>query len=108
VVGSSATLGTNTAFQGTIIAYSSITMTTGASLTNGRAMALNAAVTLDSNSITNPGTGSGGGGGGNGNGNGHGKHHKHKKDKHDKHDGDDDHGHGDGDHHDGDDDHGDD
>jgi len=86
VVGSSATLGTNTAFQGTIIAYSSITMTTGASLTNGRAMALNAAVTLDSNSITNAGAGTGGGGGGNG----HGKHHKHKhdkKDKHDKHDG---------------------
>jgi hypothetical protein len=99
-VGSSATLGTNTAFQGTIIAYSSITMTTGSSLTNGRAMALNGAVTLDSNSITNPGGG---------NGNGHGKHHKHHKHgKHGGHDGDDDHGDGDRDHHDGDGDHGDD
>lgn len=97
-VGSSATLGTNTAFQGTIIAYSSITMTTGTSLTNGRAMALNGAVTLDSNSITNPGGG-----------NGHGKHHKHHKHhKHGGHDGDDDHGDGDRDHHDGDGDHGDD
>lgn len=100
LVGSSATLGTNTAFQGTIIAYSSITMTTGSSLTNGRAMALNGAVTLDSNSITNPGAGGSGGG------NGHGKHHKHHK--HGGHDGDDDHGDRDRDHHEGDGDHGDD
>ena len=95
VVGSSATLGTNTAFQGTIIAYASITMTTGASLTNGRAMALTAAVTLDSNSITNPGGGTGGGGGGHGKDCKDGKHGKDCKDgKHGKkrgHDRDDDH-----------------
>jgi hypothetical protein len=51
-VGSSATLGTNTDFIGTIIADQSATLETGASL-NGRVMALNAAVTLDSNFIFN-------------------------------------------------------
>ena len=50
-VGSSATLGTGTAFYGTIIADQSITFNTGASLTNGRALAVNGAVTLDSNNI---------------------------------------------------------
>jgi hypothetical protein len=59
-IGSSATLGTNTAFQGTIIANTSITMTTGSSILNGRAMALNGAVTLDTNRITTPAGGSGG------------------------------------------------
>ena len=59
-VGSSATLGTNTAFQGTIIANTSITMTTGSSIVNGRAMALNGAVTMDTNRITTPAGGSGG------------------------------------------------
>jgi hypothetical protein len=52
-VGSSATLGTNSAFQGTIIALQSITMDTGATLT-GRLLARNGAVTLDSNIITAP------------------------------------------------------
>ena len=52
-VGSSATLGTNTAFEGTIIANESITMNTSATL-NGRALALTAAVTLDTNTITVP------------------------------------------------------
>jgi hypothetical protein len=65
-IGSSATLGTNTAFQGTLIAYSSITLTTGTSIANGRAMALNGAVTMDSNVITVP-VASGRGRGGNGN-----------------------------------------
>lgn len=51
-VGSSATLGTNTDFIGTIIADQSATLTTGASL-DGRVIALNAAVTLDSNEIFN-------------------------------------------------------
>jgi hypothetical protein len=51
-VGSSATLGTNTDFVGTIIADQSATLTTGASL-EGRVIALNAAVTLDSNYIFN-------------------------------------------------------
>jgi len=52
-VGSSATLGTTTAFQGDILALASITMTTNATL-NGRALARNGAVTLDSNTITPP------------------------------------------------------
>jgi hypothetical protein len=51
-VGSSATLGTGTAFEGNILAYSSITMDTGASLLDGSALASNGAVTLDDNSIT--------------------------------------------------------
>lgn len=49
-VGSSATLGTNTAFTGNILALTSITMNTGASL-NGRALAQTGAVTLDSNIV---------------------------------------------------------
>lgn len=51
-VGSSATFGTSTQFAGTIIALASDTLTTSASLT-GRVFALNGAVTLDSNRITN-------------------------------------------------------
>ncbi len=51
-VGSSATLGTNTAFQGNILALTDITLNTGASL-NGRALARNGAVTMDTNEITN-------------------------------------------------------
>ena len=50
-VGSSATLGTYSAFKGTIMAYASITIATGATL-DGRALAQNAAVTLDSNTVT--------------------------------------------------------
>ncbi|MHB8601753.1 MAG: ice-binding family protein [Nitrosotalea sp.] len=50
-VGSSATLGTGSVFKGTIIAYSSITATTNA-LVDGRLIALNGAVTLDTNHIT--------------------------------------------------------
>jgi hypothetical protein len=49
-VGSSATLGTNSSFSGNILALTSITLTTGASLT-GRTLARNGAVTLDSNTI---------------------------------------------------------
>jgi type VI secretion system secreted protein VgrG len=52
-VGSSATLGTNTSFVGTIMAQASVTMTTGATL-EGRALARTAAVTLDTNVITEP------------------------------------------------------
>jgi hypothetical protein len=52
-VGSSATLGTNSSFQGTIMALQSITLDTGASLT-GRALARNGAVTLDSSTVTAP------------------------------------------------------
>ncbi len=50
-VGSSATLGTGTSFQGNILALASITLTTGVTL-NGRAIALTEAVTLDSNAIS--------------------------------------------------------
>jgi hypothetical protein len=52
-VGSSATLGTNTIFQGTIMAQASITLTTGAAL-NGRALARTGAVTLDNNAVVVP------------------------------------------------------
>src|ERR1700674_3253589 len=50
-VGSSATLGTYSAFKGTVMAYASITIATGATL-DGRALAQHAAVTLDSNAVT--------------------------------------------------------
>ncbi|HEY5111207.1 MAG TPA: ice-binding family protein [Acidimicrobiales bacterium] len=53
-VGSSATLGTGTSFQGTILAVSAITLTTGATVT-GRLLA-QGAVTLDTNSVTVPST----------------------------------------------------
>ena len=52
-VGSSATLGTNTAFEGHILAYASITLNTGASMIDGSALAMYGAVTLDTNRITN-------------------------------------------------------
>jgi hypothetical protein len=52
-VGSSATLGTNTIFQGTIMALASITGTTGATL-NGRALARTGAITFDSNPVNVP------------------------------------------------------
>jgi len=50
-VGSSATLGTNSVFAGNIMALTSITITTGVNL-EGRALARNGAVTLDSDVIT--------------------------------------------------------
>lgn len=52
-VGSSATLGTNSSFAGNILADQSITLNTGASILCGRAIALNAAVTMDTNTISN-------------------------------------------------------
>jgi len=52
-VGTSATLGTNSVFKGTIMADQSITLTTGARL-DGRALARNGAVTLDTNAIVAP------------------------------------------------------
>ena len=52
-VGSSATLGTGTAFEGNILAQDSITLTTGASILNGSALARTGAVTLDTNNINN-------------------------------------------------------
>jgi hypothetical protein len=52
-VGSAATLGTYSFFDGTIIAYSSITIQTGVTFV-GRALALNGAVTLDTDTVTAP------------------------------------------------------
>jgi len=52
-VGSSATLGTTTAFVGNIFALTSITLNNGASV-SGRVLARNGAVTLDNNIITVP------------------------------------------------------
>jgi hypothetical protein len=49
-VGSSATIGTYSDFMGTILAYASITVTTGATV-DGRVLARTGAVTLDSNNI---------------------------------------------------------
>lgn len=52
-VGSSATLGTSTVFAGNILADQSITMQTTAKILCGRAIALHAALTLDTNTIAN-------------------------------------------------------
>jgi Ice-binding-like len=52
-IGSSATLGTQTNFTGTILALTSISANTGATIA-GRALARNGSVTLDTNTITRP------------------------------------------------------
>lgn len=52
-VGTSATINSGAQFQGTVLADQSVTANTAASIT-GRLIALNAAVTLDSNPITAP------------------------------------------------------
>jgi len=75
-VGSSATLGTNTVFAGSILALISDTVTAGTSVC-GRVFALTGAVTQDTNAITaagSCGSGVGGGGTGGGGGGGGGKH----------------------------------
>ena len=51
-VGSSATLGSSSTFVGTIMALTAVGLDTGATM-DGRALARNAAVTLDQNTITN-------------------------------------------------------
>jgi len=51
-VGSSATLGTGSTFRGTILALTSITVTSGVTV-DGRVLARNGAVTLDSDKISN-------------------------------------------------------
>jgi type VI secretion system secreted protein VgrG len=55
-VGSSATLGTGTVFAGNIIADQSITLNTAAEILCGRAIALHAAVTMDTNTLSNDNT----------------------------------------------------
>jgi hypothetical protein len=52
-VGSSATLGTNTTFIGSILALTSATVQTGTTV-NGRVLARNGQVSLDTNTITRP------------------------------------------------------
>lgn len=51
-VGSSATLGTNTTFIGSVLATTSISLNAGATIGEGRALARNGSVTLDSNTIS--------------------------------------------------------
>ena len=52
-VGSSATLGTTSSFTGTLMASTSVTVTTGATIA-GRALAGTGSVTLDNNVVTEP------------------------------------------------------
>lgn len=52
-VGSSATLGTTTSFEGSILALTSITLNNSAKINCGRALARNGAVTMDTNTISN-------------------------------------------------------
>ena len=49
----SATLGTSTVFAGNILSLNSITLTTSAEILCGRAIALNGAVTMDTNTVSN-------------------------------------------------------
>jgi len=90
-VGSSATLGTNSVLKGTVIAFTSITSTTNATV-DGRLLAINGAVTLDTNKITIVGNENGNGNGNGGTGdNGKGSN---DKCEHDEGHGDKDHGKG--------------
>jgi type VI secretion system secreted protein VgrG len=52
-VGSSATLGTATSFEGNILAEASVTLNTASTILNGRALALTGAVTMDTNVLSN-------------------------------------------------------
>lgn len=56
-VGTSATIGTESDFKGSILALQSITLTTDAVI-SGRVLAINGAVTMDNNTIAIPETGS--------------------------------------------------
>ena len=56
-VGTSATIGVDSTFYGNILAHQSITVNSGATI-NGRAIAINGAVTLDNNTINGFNTGS--------------------------------------------------
>ncbi|MEV4923978.1 ice-binding family protein, partial [Streptomyces roseoverticillatus] len=60
-VGSSATIGTDSSFVGTIMALTSITVDTGATI-DGRALARNGSTTLDTNTITRESCAAGTGG----------------------------------------------
>jgi len=72
-VGSSATLGTGTQFEGNILALTSITLNTSATIPCGSALARNGSVTMDTNVVSTgcagmDSSGSGGGGGSTGGG----------------------------------------
>jgi len=90
-VGSSATLGTDSVLKGSIIAFSSITATTNAAV-DGRLLAINGAVTLDTNNISAVSTDGGNGHDGNGD-NGKGDHDKGNNGKGDHDKGEHDEGH---------------
>jgi type VI secretion system secreted protein VgrG len=62
-VGSFATLGAGTLFAGNILAHESITLNTAAKILCGRAIALTAAVTMDTNTLSNDCAGGNIGGG---------------------------------------------
>lgn len=51
-VGSSATLGTTTTFNGAIVALASVSLNTGATITDGNAIALTGSVTMQGNTIS--------------------------------------------------------
>jgi hypothetical protein len=53
-VGGSATIGGSSVFKGNILAYTSITMDTSATVPGGRLLAMHGAVALDANAITVP------------------------------------------------------
>jgi hypothetical protein len=53
-IGSSATLGGSTVFEGTILATASVTIKLGATIVGGRAIALNGAVTMINNTVSIP------------------------------------------------------
>ena len=53
-VGTSATLGSTTQFQGNLMAQNDITLVTGANILTGRALARTGTLTLDTNNITPP------------------------------------------------------
>ena len=57
-VGSSAMIGTSTSFAGNLVALTSITLNTNATISCGRALAINGAVTLDTNVVSFGGCGS--------------------------------------------------
>ena len=59
-VGSSATLGTTTTFAGNILADQSVTLNNSTRILCGRAIALNAAVTMDTNTVSSTCAGGGG------------------------------------------------
>src|SRR2546430_1267688 len=67
-VGSSATFGTSTTFEGNVLALTSITMNTSATIACGSALARNGSVTMDTNVVSTGCSGTGSSGSGDGGG----------------------------------------